>query len=345
MLGPMAAYVITGVSGALGSRVITQFGSKLHGELIGVDRRPLRNSAPGLRYKNLDLAVSDLRAGFEGADVVVHLATSGGVSVLRRVLDAAVVAKVSSIITLSSAAALGAWATNSVPLTEGALVRPNPGFPYAVDYAEQERMLADFKDSNPSISVCILRLALIPGGGMDRAIAAALGGMEAYRWMEAGRPVQFLHIDDAVNAVMHAIERRLDGVFNVAPDGFVNEERAREITGALPRPSLPRRLAFVINNLLWRMRHGSSFVAAHPYLEHPWVLSNDKLKAVGWQPLYSSEEALVASVPSGPLVKFGTRQRRQAVVASIFGSGALTISGFSAAVVLLARWVRQRSRA
>lgn len=342
MLGRMTTYLITGVSGVLGSRVIAQFPLRLSGDLIGVDRRPLRVSAPTLQYRTHDLAVSDLKPLFENVDVVIHLATTGGAQILRRVLDVSAEARVKAVVAISSAAVLGAWATNPVPMTEQSLVRPNLGFPFAIDLAEQERLLQTWKEEHPETSVAVMRLAMILGGGLERALAGALGGMESYRRMDSSRPVQFLHIDDAVEAILFAAEKQLDGVYNVAPHGFVGDAQVRAITGVVPRPSLPRRMAWLANKAVWRIRHGADFVAAHPYLEHPWILSNDALCAQGWSPRYSSEEALVANAPSGILVRFGTRERRRAVAASIFGSGALTVGGSIAGVVALARWLRNR---
>jgi UDP-glucose 4-epimerase len=263
----MTTYLITGVSGALGSRVISQFSARLPGDLVGVDRRPLRVSAPTLQYKTHDLAVSDLTPVFEGVNVVVHLANAGGAAVLRRVLDASANAKVHAVISLSSAAVLGAWPSNPVPMTEQSLVRPVPGFPFAIDMAEQERLLRDWKQDHPAVSVCTLRLAMILGGGLERALADALGGVEAYRRMDSSRPVQFLHIDDAVEAIVLAAENRLDGLYNVAPNGFVSDAQARAITGVVPRPNLPSRAAWIANRGFWRVRHGADFMSAHPYLD------------------------------------------------------------------------------
>lgn len=338
----MTTYLITGVSGALGSRVISQFPSRLSGDLVGVDRRPLRVSAPTLQYQTHDLAVSDLNPVFEGADVVIHLANTGGADILRRVLDASANAKVKAVISLSSAAVLGAWPTNPVPMTEQSIVRPTPGFPFAIDLAEQERLLRDWKQDHPEVAVCTLRLAMILGGGLERALADALGGMESYRRMDSSRPVQFLHIDDAVEAIMLAAQKRLDGLYNVAPHGFVGDAQVRAITGVVPRPSLPTRLAWLANRAVWHVRHGSDFVAAHPYLEHPWILSNDAICAEGWNPKYSSEEALVTNAPSGILVRFGTRERRRAVASAIFGSGALSVAGAAGGIYALVRWHRNR---
>jgi hypothetical protein len=47
-----------------------------------------------------------------------------------------------------------------------------------------------------------------------------------------------------------------------------------------------------------------------PYLVHPWVVANDRLRAEGWAPRYSSEEAFVAAagVPRWQSLSLGRRQ-------------------------------------
>jgi len=34
-----------------------------------------------------------------------------------------------------------------------------------------------------------------------------------------------------------------------------------------------------------------------PYLVHPWVVGNDRLKAVGWKPQHSNDEAILLATP------------------------------------------------
>ena len=63
------------------------------------------------------------------------------------------------------------------------------------------------------------------------------------RFGEDDPPAQFLHLDDLASAVVLAVDRRLDGVFNVAPDGWVAGERVRALSGGRPRIRLPDRLA------------------------------------------------------------------------------------------------------
>ena len=72
---------------------------------------------------------------------------------------------------------------------------------------------------------------------LARALAAGFG----QRAGAEDPPAQFLHLDDLASAVVLAVDQRLDGVFNVAPDGWVPGERVRALTGARPRIRLPDR--------------------------------------------------------------------------------------------------------
>ena len=75
----------------------------------------------------------------------------------RRVLDAAAAVGVRKIVRLSTTAAYGAWATNPLPLTEDAPLRPNPGFTSAVHAAEVERLLAEWQHDHPNVTITMLR--------------------------------------------------------------------------------------------------------------------------------------------------------------------------------------------
>lgn len=332
----MRTYFVTGVSGELGSRLLGVLSLVPQTKrVIGVDRRPLRLSAAKLEYVQRDLdeaPVDDLA----DVDTIVHLAPiqPGG---LRAMLKVAADANVKSIVVLSSAAVFGAWPTNAVPLTEDSPVRPNPGFAFAVEMAETERLIQEFKAEHPEISVAVMRLAMILGGGFDKALLGPLG-VTAHRHLESSRPVQFLHVDDAVSAISLAATARLDGTFNVAPDGFIDDAKARAIAGAPPRPGLPKRVAYVANDLVWRSRKRMDFAAASLYLEHPWVLSNDRLRAAGWKPSYSTEEALVAEAKPTWWGRLRPGQRRAVITGGIVaGSSAGAVGGLAAVSEFLRR--------
>src|SRR2546423_10134139 len=128
--GPAAVtVVITGVSGFLGQAVLRRLaGSPAVGRLVGLDVREPGFRPRELQFHLVDVAGSDLRPLFEGADVLVHLAgvhdaipdeslmARVNVGGTRRGLEAAASAGVSKVVLVSSAAGHGARPHNPIPL-------------------------------------------------------------------------------------------------------------------------------------------------------------------------------------------------------------------------------------
>jgi nucleoside-diphosphate-sugar epimerase len=232
------------------------------------------------------------------------------------------------VVYTSSAMVYGAWPNNPVPLTEDAPLRPNPGFAYATAKAESERLALEWREANADARLAVLRPATVLGGEQDRT-TRLLRDVLPTGVADPIPPVQYLHGDDLADAVVLACTAGLDGVFNVAPDGWMSEEEAKALTAGPVRVRLPRRLQpwlgpDVPKDLL-------------PYLVHPWVVANDRLRAEGWRPRYSSEEAFVAGagVPRWQSLSLG---RRQAIA---LGGGAAAVGTAVAAAVAA---YRRRSR-
>ncbi len=101
-------------------------------------------------------------------------------------------------------------------------------------------------------------------------------------------PVQYVHLDDLADAVVLATDNpALDGPLNVAPDGWISGEQLRALAGG-PRIRLPERVV----RRIARIR--ATVPGLTPYATHPWVVANDRLRAAGWVPAHSNEEAFVA---------------------------------------------------
>ncbi|MEY2553587.1 MAG: hypothetical protein QOC57_1447, partial [Ilumatobacteraceae bacterium] len=168
-------------------------------------------------------------------------------------------------------------------------------------------------------------------------LAAALASGMGQRYGEDDPPAQFLHIDDLASAVLVAVERRLDGVYNVAPDGWVAGERVRALAGAVPRLKLPERMTEVISNLRWRFERGPIPPGLRSYTRWPWLVANDRLKAEGWAPTVTNEQAYV----EGTEAKWWTivsPKRRQEI--ALGGLGAVLV----AVAVVVWRAVRRAQR-
>ena len=236
----MVAIAVTGASGLVGTRLL----SVLAGEpsvtrLVGLDVAEPERRARGLEFHRADVAHSELKPLLEGIDVLVHLATvvdpipderlmaRVNVEGTRRVLDAAAAVGVNKVVRVSSAAVYGAWPNNPVPLTEDAPLRPNSAFSPAVQGAEVERLLAEWRDEHPGSIVTTLRTAPVVGPGAGRLGSRLLLGRPPLRVRGAAPPVQATHVDDLVSALALVVLDDHPGTFNVASDGWLDEIEAR----------------------------------------------------------------------------------------------------------------------
>jgi hypothetical protein len=272
-----------------------------------------------------ELTSPDLKATFEGAGAVVHLLP--GVAETRAVLDAAGDAGVEHVVLLSSATVYGAWANNPVPLTEEAPLRPNPGVDVAVEAAERERLAQEWRFSHPSASLTLLRptVAAAEDATREPGLAHDMRSARRFRVADDDSAAQYLHLDDLASAVVHAVRERLDGPFNVAPDGWIGGDQLRALLGGW-RWRLPRRVARRLAGPLL------------PYATHPWVIANDKLRAAGWSAEHSNDEAVVAGHRPSPWATISPRRRQELALA---GAGVAVAGSVAVAVVAL---LRRRAR-
>ncbi len=236
-----------------------------------------------------------------GADTLVWLAAydadaratrrESALAGLAAALDAQPTA--THVVLVSSAMVYGAWANNPVPLTEDAILRPDVEFTYARQLGAAEQLVDDWRRAAPGRTVTVLRPAVAMAADAVSGLANALAAGMGQRMGEADPPAQFLHLDDLAAAVELAVVRRLDGVFNVAPDGWVPGERVRALAGAVPTVKLPDRVNEVVTNLRWRFQRGPIPPGLRSYTRSPWLVANDRLKAEGWRPTVTNEQAYV----------------------------------------------------
>ena len=197
------------------------------------------------------------------------------------------------LVLVSSAMVYGAWANNPVPITEEAVLRPDVEFVYARQLGSVEQLADEWRLAVPGRTVTVLRPAIAMAAAGTSGLAAALAAGMGQRYGEDDPPAQFLHIDDLAAAVLLAAEHRLDGVYNVAPDGWVAGERVRALAGAVPRLKLPDWATEVIGNMRWRFQRGPIPPGLRSYTRWPWLVANDRLKAEGWAPTVTNEQAYV----------------------------------------------------
>jgi nucleoside-diphosphate-sugar epimerase len=113
--------------------------------------------------------------------------------------------------------------------------------------------------------------------------------------------VQVVHVDDAAAALELSTAIDLDGAYNVAADGWLSYEEAGALLPGGRLPALPGPLATRVLAMSWATGLGDAPPALVPYLTHPFVVANDRLKQAGWKPLHSNDEALLLATGSSEL--------------------------------------------
>ena len=126
-----------------------------------------------------------------------------------------------------------------------------------------------------------------------------------------------------------AVDRRLDGAFNVAPDGWIPDAHGpRGGRRAAPRGAARARR---------RVAAPALSPAVLAYAVHPWVVANDRLRAEGWEPEHTNEEALVATHAAS--WRDVSPRRRQELALGVTGAA---LAGTVAGAVALIRRSRRR---
>ncbi len=285
----MPTLVITGVETPLGRRVATRLAGEPGVTVLGLAGGPVVDLPGEVEIRRIDLLHDDVKPHIEHADAVLHLARTvpatpaaagDDVAAARRLLDAAGDAGVGHLVVLSSATVYGAWANNPVPLTEAAPLRPEPGFPFAVERAEIERLTAEWRDAHPGATAALLRPARTSAPDDQDWLTQALRPGPAVPEHSDEPPVQFVDLDDLAAACELACVRQLDGAFNVAPEGSIPGDEVRPLIGVPPRVPLPDRLVARFGR--WGLATSSPGLL--PYTLHPWVVAADRLRGEGWEP-------------------------------------------------------------
>lgn len=340
----MKAVVLTGSAGALGRRVLARLTAHEDVErVVALDVVDHPGPLPeGVVARRADLLRDDLSADVSGCDTLVHLASvfaperagdvaSIDVELTRRVLDAARAGGIRTVVLISSATVYGAWPDNPVPLTEDAPLRPNDGFTFATDKLRIEELAAELRVRDRDVQVAVLRPTVALAEDERSWVSAALASAAGVSAGDMDPPSQFLHFDDLADAVVLAADRRLDGAYNVAPDGWIPPDQMREFA-TLPRPRVPVWVADQVVQWRWRLGLSRTPPEILPWTIHPWVIANDKLRAEGWTPQHSNEEAYVLGTAPGPLETLSPKRRQELALA--VAGGAIVAAGAGVAALV-----------
>lgn len=310
-------------------------------DLLALD--PAVDAIVRLSPEELDQAHHEpgaLKRRLEGATTLIHLGRSDAVAELdgtgtagvdvvgtRALLDAAGSVGVRTIVLLSSATVYGAWPNNPVPLTEDAPLRPHPSLAYATHKAEIERLAAEWRDQHPEVAVALLRPAIAVAEDTTGWLASSLWAGTSFAPGDADTPVQFVHLDDLAAAVDLARRERLEGPHNVAPDGWMRSDELRRLAGRGPRVRLPERVSHRLAVWRWKLGLTSTPPGVVAYRVNPWVVANDRLRAAGWDPEHTNEEAYVLGDRPTGWASVSPRRRQELVLGGVAVGATAVVAG------------------
>lgn len=255
--------VVVGASGNVGTAVLRRLRrDETVTSVVALARRVPHTAAPPpydvAEWRPVDLAaggpdertVDHLRRAFAGADAVVHLAWAiqpshdrdrlrrVNVEGSRRVIEAAVLAGVPHLVTVSS---VGAYSPvyDDVPRDESWPTDGIRSSDYSQDKAAQERLLDEAERRHTGLRIARVRPALVfqhaAGPEVKRLFLGPFvprrildGHLPVLPWPE-GLRVQAVHGDDLADGIREVVVRQATGAFNLAGTGIIRAADAAQV--------------------------------------------------------------------------------------------------------------------
>ena len=175
------------------------------------------------------------------------------------------------------------------------------------DIVEAESAVADFQEKNPNVVVTVMRFCNVLGADM-RTSHSRLLSLPAVPLVLGFDPrYQFIHADDVVAALEHAVDSDLPGVYNGAADGVLALSEVIGLLGKRAMPILPPFGTGVASAALKRFGIRIPPEMANQ-LRYGRGLDNRKLKSTGFEYVYTTREAVI---------KFGEHLRLRSVLRGV----------------------------
>jgi UDP-glucose 4-epimerase len=219
---------------------------------------------------------------------------------------------VKKLVFKSSAHYYGAAAGDPAFFTEEMARRHAPQTAIEADVVAAEGIVEEFSEANPQVATTVLRFTAVLGGDLRAAHLALLGLPVVPSILGFDPRWQFIHEDDVVGVLAHAVRHTLPGRYNAAADGVLAFSEVVSLLGKPILPVLPpwgtvfaamqlRRLGVRVPvEMLRDLRYGRG-------------LDNRRLKASGYSYRYTTREAvqkLRAQQRLRPLLRSGSESYR-----------------------------------
>jgi UDP-glucose 4-epimerase len=280
--------------------------------VIGVDVVAPSSPIPGIEFVRADIRnpVIAKVLGEAAVDTVVHMGViatpkqAGGRSTMKEInvigtmqLLAACqrTPSIRSVVVKSTAAVYGSGAKDPARFIEEMEPRHSPSSGWAKDSVEVETYVRGFARRRPDVGVTTLRFANFIGPRVQTALTGYFSLPVIPTVLGFDPRLQFIHEDDGLAALQHAVVTPRTGTFNVSGDGVLMLSQAIRRTGrstvAVPSVMFP-----------WVGRSMSRGLADFSpesvrYLTFGRALDTRAMRSrLGFEPMFTGEEAFMQFV-------------------------------------------------
>jgi UDP-glucose 4-epimerase len=302
--------LITGLSTFWGGRLAQALEREPEVEaIIGIDRRPPKVELQRTEYVEVSDAHSLIRRIVDAAqvDTIVdtRLVVDSIVTSTRRAHENNVIgtmnilaacsgrdSPVRKVVFKSSAHVYGVEQDDPAFFTERMERKRPPRSPIERDVVEAEGLVRDFSVHHSDRTVTVLRFVNAIGPGLRSSHSNLLALPVVPGILGFDPRYQFVHEDDMVNALTHAVRHDLPGPYNVGGDGVLALSEVASLLGKPWAPLLPpwgTGLAFDA------LRRGGLHAGKEtlPLLRFGRAVDNRKLKATGFRYRYTTRETVL----------------------------------------------------
>jgi UDP-glucose 4-epimerase len=311
--------LVTGVSGYWGNRAAARLLEQDNVHVIGIDKEP-----PTVNVAGLDFIQADVRNPLlvellqeEQVDTVLHLQFRESVSASEssfdhnvmgaaKLLGACSEANIKHVVLKSSIMVYGARPDNPMFLREEHPLNGPKKYGYIRDWIEIEKYAENFREQNAGATLSVLRFGHVVGPKVDSPMTRFLRQEEAVTLLGFDPMVQIIHHEDVLSALVHAVNGKYPGTYNVAPEKGMPLWKTLGLAGKIPVPVL-HPLAY------WSVSLGGPRLAPMPldYLRYPCMGDMQKMRdELQFTPQYTPEETAREIAPQQRVRKlFGKKNR------------------------------------
>jgi UDP-glucose 4-epimerase len=296
--------LIPGITGRLARTVATKLHDAGH-QVLGIDRRPWINAPKDIEVFQLDIRKRAAEEVFRKhrPEAVIHMATVTHLTVrnedrfrinlfgTRAVFDHCAHYGAKRCIFVGRHTYYGAAADSSLYHGEEDPPFAMTTFPELADLVAADLYAGSALWRYPELDTCVLRLCYTLGPSVSGTLATFIGGKRTPMVLGFDPLFQFMHEEDAADAIGLALEKSLRGVYNVAGPQPMPLSTLIRTAGRQPVP---------VPEILLRAVFGRFGLPALPpgavaHLKYPVVIDDSSFRAkTGFNHRYDEDQTIAA---------------------------------------------------